>query len=269
MPDNLEYSCGICGTQTKTERGLKIHTTRVHGEPLAQAEWGEDRDYSDEPGVSGPVAPQTDERSPYTPEVAPEPPKQTGWKERIWGGDAPPGAKRQAPANRPRKRRASTEGIWVTAWTGIGLGLVRSGADIPVGNCMQFQAPIVGDVLDEAIAGTFIDTLLQPIAGTGKRFKKVSSVISLPILVGVMERSPAVVPVLEPMLRQVIRENLVEMAKVVKAQEKANAEYTRALVDLGLEVGDDPIDGVIAAIFPTMGEPAMNGSGKVGSDASP
>lgn len=248
----MSWPCDLCEVDTPTEHGLKIHRTKMHGVNGA-----------------GPDDLPLDDVSPFadpTPApVAPAetPPKEPGWRERIWGNDPkqpkPPRPKKTGE-RKPRVRRLSTEGIWTTAWTAGGMALCRSGADIPVGNCLQFQAPIVGEILDQAVAGTVLDKLLQPIAGGGERLKKVTSVLAMPILVGALERSPGAAPVLEPLLRQAIREHLVAMAPVIKARQKAEEQYKKALVDLGMDAGDDPIDSVIDAIFPHLVNAEQNGA---------
>lgn len=244
----IEIICDVCGKPIATEKGLKIHMTRMHG----KKEEGEAIDPTpyDMEGLDEP-------RPVWEDQPAPAPAPKPSWKEKLWGGES-----KAVVKDRPRKRRVSTEGIWSTTWMAGGLALQRSGADVPVGRCMQFQAPIVGDVLDEAIAGTFIDTMLQPIAGSGKRFKKVSAVVSLPILVGLIERSPQVAPMVEPLLRQVIREHLVALSAQAKKIRKEEAEYRKAMDDLGMDVGDDPITDLLNDIFsvPAQGAPETNGS---------
>lgn len=247
MTEAFEILCDVCGKPAATEAGLKQHITKMHG----KKEEGELIDPTPFDEEIRPVP--IDEQ--YEDLEGPLPKK--GWRDKLWGtpGGDPKPFKPSVVEKRPRKRRTSTEGVWQAAWTVAGMALVRTGADIPVGNCLQFQAPIVGDILDEAIQGTFLDTLLQPIAGKGKRMKKVSNVIAMPLIVGAMERSPNAAPVLEPLLRQAIREHLVAMAPVIKAQQKQEADYRKALGELGMDAdGNDPIDAVIEAIFPQLSQ---------------
>jgi hypothetical protein len=255
MTDSLEFQCDVCGKVVATEKGLTIHKTRLghHAGDVDPADYPADNLPEAEPFEKAPIDP-----SPYDAEVAPEAPK--GWRERVWGDGKAKGLKAATSERKPRKRRSDTSGVWVTLWTAAGLGLVRSGADIAVGNCLTFQAPIVGDILDEAVRDTFIDTLIQPIAGKGKKFKQVSSVLAMPVLVGVMERSPAAAPMLEPLLRQTIREHLVAMAPIIKQRQKEEEQYRKALDELGMEGGEDPIDAVLEAIFPQAMAAAHNGS---------
>lgn len=273
------WFCDLCSKEFDTQRGRDFHMRR----------WCPENPDADRPGeknlvprkasepVDDPVddsvetieRPPVDPASPYDEAPPVEPPS---WRERFWGkGSNPKIVAPQTMERKPRKRRTPTDGVWTTLWTVVGAGLTRTGADVPVGNAMQFQAPVVGGVLDEAIKGTFIDTLVQPIAGSGDRLKKVSAVVSMPVLVGVMERSPNSAAMLEPLLRQVIREHLTAMAPVIRQQRKQEVEYRKALDELGIEQGEDPVDDVIAAIWagaPPAPEPAMNGQAE-GADVHP
>lgn len=273
----MSFTCDTCNEELPSEHGLAIHKGKMHGphppkghrEKRGPAIRGEDGRFHRAPDTARAESDGIDETSPYaaetepvsTAEIAPREP--TPWRERFWGaGEKKPGAKKPPVVERkPRTRRVSTEAIWTTAWTGAGVALCRSGADIPVGNCLQFQAPIVGEILDEAVAGTVLDKVLQPIAGGGERLKKVSSVLAMPVLVAVLERNPGMAPVLEPVLRQTIREHLVNMAPVIKARQKAEENYRKALTELGMDAGDDPVETVISAIFPPAPpNPEQNGN---------
>lgn len=242
------FVCEYCAREFETEKGAQLHerdwcpdnpdSRKSRGDPVGRRPAG----IADTPSEKPPAEPEPSS-------VFDEPPaERPGWRERLWGSAGKP-LPVSLPERRPRKRRTPTDGVWMTIWTAAGAALVQTGADVPVGNCLQFQAPIVGGILDEAIKDTFVDVLIQPIAGSSKRLKAVSSVLAMPVLVGVMERSPQTAVMLEPLLRQAIREHLVAMAPVVKARKKADAEYRKALDELGLEAGDDPVDTVMEAIW--------------------
>lgn len=275
----MSFVCPTCSADLPSEHGLKVHRGKVHGPNRKGTGPGRParapaEDLEDEPPM--------DSDSPYaapvsTTEIAPQ--EKPPWRERVWGDPKRPAAPKppKAPpgAPRPRAKRVSTEGLWTTAWTGIGAGLVRSGYDIPVGNCMTFQAPVVGGILDEAVEGTILDTVvLQRLAGSGDRLKKVTAVLAMPVLVAALERNPAAAPMLEPLLRQVIREHIVAMAPVIKRQKREEEQYRKALVDIGMATDDepggfDPIDAVLDAIFPPAPtDPAANGTGTYSAAAA-
>lgn len=266
------WCCELCSKEFSTMRGRDFHVRRWCPEnPDSDRETSLNtarENLKAAPTHSEPEAPA--ESPPVDPEPesifdAPSEPAKRPWRERVWGSDGSP--KILSPKTseaKPRKRRKSTEGIWQLIWTGVGRGLIMTSADIPVGNAMTFQGPVVGPIIDKAIAGTVIDTLLQPLAGAGERFEDVSDVVSLPGLVAIMERAPQLAPALEPLLRKAIRRHLVEYARMARAQKKEDAEYRKALDDLGMDpVADDPVDGIIMQIWagatPPAEEPAMNG----------
>ncbi|MGH7485249.1 MAG: hypothetical protein ACREMY_06530, partial [bacterium] len=146
MMEAIEISCSICGKPIPTERGLKLHLI-WHTKRAEAAEIPDDGPYDE--------SPETDEIRPVSlyDEMPPVEPVKSGWREKMWGSTAPKSKPSVTVGPKPRKRRTSTEGVWMTVWMAAGVGLVRSGADVPVGNVLQFQAPIVGEILDEAIAG--------------------------------------------------------------------------------------------------------------------
>jgi hypothetical protein len=259
------WTCEFCDRTFKTQKGAILH----------ERDWCPENPNANRPTVGRPkVEPPpeagdepTAETAPVEPgvfdEAPPAEPAKAGWREKIWGSGSAKPATLQTTERRPRKRRRSTEGIWQLVWTGAGRALIYTSADIPVGNAMTFQGPVVGPILDKAIAGTFIDTLLQPLAGAGERFEDVSDVVSLPALVGIMERAPQMAPALEPLLRKAIRRHLVEYARMAKAQKKEDEQYRKALDDLGMsDVGDDPVDGIMAQIWAAPPEAAGGSNGQ-------
>lgn len=274
----MSFACEQCGEDLPSEHGLKIHRGKIHGGNRKGTGPARPRSATPKPPPAPPPEPDgegIDDDSPYASPAAAattpgeQAPQEKGWRERVWGDRDPkrPPRPKTPAAPRPKVKRVSTEGLWTTAWTGVGAGLVRSGYDIPVGNCLQFQAPIVGGILDEAVEGTLLDTVvLQRLAGSGERLKKVTSVLAMPVLVAMYERNPGAGPVLEPLLRQVIREHIVAMAPVIKKQKRDEEAYRKALIDIGMADEDgetyDPIDAVLERIFPPRPpDPETNGTG--------
>lgn len=264
------YLCEYCDREFETERGAETHE-RVWCKQNPN-HLGDPRTRKGEPPAEGTIfdpVETTAETAPADPspfdETVPEK-TRTPWREKIWGAGPKPSAAPRTLERPPRRRRKSTEGIWQLVWTGIGRGLIYTQADIPVGNAMTFQAPVVGPIVDKAIAGTVIDTLLQPLAGAGERFEDVGDVVALPGLVAMMERAPQLAPALEPLLRKAIRRHLAEYARMAKAQKREDEQYRKALDELGVEAGDDPVDGIIAQIWAGAAEPSeagTNGAGHV------
>lgn len=249
------YQCSECDRSFDSERGLKAHMRKHENESwasvLSDMEVEEPRvlsAFDDAPPLEGGTGEQVPGEAP-----------KTSWKDKLWGN----GAKAPASAEKkPRKKRVATDGVWTTVWTVAGIALVKTGADIPVGNCLQFQAPIVGSIIDDVIAGTALDKLVQPLAANGEKVKLVSSVFAMPVLVGVLERNPAAAPMLEPLLRMAIADHLIAMAPVIKEQRKRQEQYEKAVQELGVDMEEhgDPIEVILQSIFPPLEEPSPNGA---------
>jgi len=185
--------------------------------------------------------------------TADEPPRKKSWRDRLWGAggaDAaesvggPVSSKERAPV---RGKRSSTDFIFELAWKYMGTRLERSGADVIVGRCMVYQSPIAGDVLEKLTKGTIVDTVLQPFARRADELEAAAALFMLPMLLGMLERNPEMVGVLEGPIRDAIRVHLVTMAPILKkerAEAQSLAEVTRELYPDAPE-GTDPIDLVL------------------------
>ena len=165
-------------------------------------------------------------------------------------------------------RRQSTAGLFEFVWAQGGQALVMTGKDIPVGRVLALQAPIVGDVLDDAIKGTILDKVLQPFVRQGERAKLVGAVVLPPVLVATLERNPQAAPTIMPILRAAMIPMLVEMAKAskkAKADEKKLLEAMDEIADQlppellaeAREKGLHPVDALLGMIFapPTPASP--------------
>lgn len=180
-------------------------------------------------------------------------PRKRGWRDRIWGAGGretassvggPVSTKEKTPT---RGKRSSTDFIFALGWKFMGTRLERSGRDVIVGRCMVYQSPIAGDVLEKLTKGTIIDKALQPFARRADELEAAAALFMLPMLLGMLERNPEMMPVLEPLIRDAIRVHLVAMAPLIK-KERADAQ---ALADTTRELfpdapdGTDPIDLVL------------------------
>lgn len=156
--------------------------------------------------------------------------------------------------------RHSTEALFSMAYGGLGTYLTMSGTDIPVGRVLQFQAPIAGNRIDQIIAGTWIDKLLQPIVRYQETAEGVGSLILLPLLIAAFERKPdlAGFPMFEKIIRGAVESSLMEMAPLLKKQASDTRKAARTVADIqgmGVELGlgpeemKDPIGALIAGFF--------------------
>ena len=182
-----------------------------------------------------------------TEETRPATPRRRRW--RLFGGDDTEKPKPQPKVEKPvrRGRRKSLEPLLGPAWGGIGAALIHTRMDVPVGRAMVYQGPAAGMVLDDALSGTLLDHLLQPVVRRMDSTKAVGSLLGLPLLVAVIERQPQAAQPLMPVLRSAMVESLVLGAESLKKQKAHEEKVLRTMEDLGISIDD--VDGMIRSLF--------------------
>ena len=166
-----------------------------------------------------------------------------------------PASSREKRPSAGKGKRVSAAGTIADVYGGIGTLAIRTGRHAPLGRCMQWQAPVAGEMLDDAIAGTFIDKVaLQRIEKARGRYDLLGAVFGPPLLVLAIEQNPANAEILMPMLAASIRHSLplmVPAIKKAKAREKAVAEATAELFadDPDYPADTDPVDYVLRMMF--------------------
>lgn len=165
-------------------------------------------------------------------------------RDRIFGAKTPrppgdaPVTREKPPKPVSRGRRQSGAETLSDAWSGVGSLAVRNPSHVPLGRYMQFQAPVAGEMLDEAIAGTVVDKVaLQPIVRARGKFDLIGAVFGPPALILAIERNPERVELLVPMLRSSIRNALPLMVPAIKRVQAKEAKTIQAAEDL---FDDDP-----------------------------
>ena len=141
---------------------------------------------------------------------------------------------------RPVRSRVSGEKLLGTAVFSFGSILVSRRIDPPVGRCFQLEAPLAGAKIDEAIAGTFIDRLLQPLFRKSDDIEGLGAVLGLPILVGIYERRPEMAPVLEPMMVEVVGTVLEQVAPLMRKERTKQRRTAKSLAEMNEAIGLDP-----------------------------
>jgi len=157
------------------------------------------------------------------------------------------------PTPHPVKRESAADEITLI-WGSIGAALVRTGTDVPVGRCMQFQSVLAGNQLDEFFANTLLDRLLlQPLARAGDKAGTFAAIVGTPILIGIYERNPDAGPILEQFIRAGIDASLEEMAPLLRKQQAKKKRTAQAVADIqetfNIPPGVDPTDAVLHMIF--------------------
>lgn len=146
--------------------------------------------------------------------------------------------RRPKPAGKSGGRRMSGAETLGDVWGGLGSLAVRNPAHVPLGRYMQLQAPVAGEMLDDAAAGTVVDKVaLQPIVKARERFDLIGAVFGPPALILAIERNPDRAEMLMPMLRSSIRNALPLMVPALKRVQAKEAKMIEAAENL---FDDDP-----------------------------
>ena len=266
MPLPRMVTCDVCDREVRYEN-IARHKRKLHG--IEPERWARKKAESepdsvellDDDGSVGQDSPfHADEQVPG----GGEKPAATGAKAKAkakwfkWGGG---GEKKPRP--RVGKRISAAEYIG-DGWAALGSKMLTT--DPPVGRVLMFQAPVAGDVLDDALAGTVIDRVAQPILRKWEQSSEAGALVMVPLTVAMIERRPEMRPVLVPILRSTMMPMLVAMAKGARRAKKRQAEQVEAMEELAdffpPEVmaemkasGKTPVDLMIEMIFADM-EPA-------------
>jgi hypothetical protein len=239
-------------------------------EKAAYAALGDDPDWDlegDDPivtidGDEEPSVPLDDEKQPRTPRSSRKARRSTPVGERIFGKREPKTAKAKA---RPKHKRVSVDHLVSRAWEGV--ARFAAPLSLPMSKCLQVQSPVAGMILEEVVAGTMADKVLQPIARAEAKAEKVLALIAPPILVLAIEQTQMLPPeqmmmrqaLLMPMLKESLRIWLQVAGPKVEEAARREKEYQETF---GATI--DELIGLFFAAGPTVqaeqAEPAMAGA---------
>lgn len=163
----------------------------------------------------------------------------------------------KAPRGQLGRRMSAADTIG-DVWAGVGSLAIRSG-HLPLGRYMQFSSAVSGELLDEAVKGSFVDkAVLQPIVKGRGRFDALGAVFGPPALIIAIERDPSKADVLLPLLKSSIRNALPMMVPAIKKVQEKEKKAAQAAAELfpDLPEGQDPVDNIIAMMFDGWTPPA-------------
>lgn len=212
--------------------------------------WDQPGGSDDELAMAGEVEPDVPlepERQPRTPRTArkarPPAERATGLLGKLFKD---PGKGKQAG---PRKRpppRISLEKFTSRGYAALGR-MVRP-LSVPMSNCLQAQAAMAGVLLEDIVAGTMMDRVLQPVARAEDKIDKGIALVAPPILVLAVEQSFALPP-REQMMRQAfLMPMLRETLRIGMEVSEQYADQIRARLEQDAR-WDKEIDDLIALIF--------------------
>lgn len=137
-------------------------------------------------------------------------------------------------ADPPSAKRATTRHVRVSVDRIIGrawgfLAKAAQPINLPVARVLTMQSPVAGAILEDVIAGTPVDKILQPIARFEEKGELAFALVGPPVLVAAITARPGLAPVLIPMLRDALRTWIViagpKLKKIQEQEQKFQEEY--------------------------------------------
>lgn len=170
--------------------------------------------------------------------------------------------KEKRPGGGSLRGRVSAADTIADVWAAGGTLAARSPKHVPLGRYMQWQSPVAGEMLDDAVKGSVVDRLvLQRVVKARGRLDLAGAVLLPPLLIYMIENNPAMMPTLGPILESQIRNSLplmVPAIKKMKAKAKASEEAAAELFadDPDFNPNEDPVKQILEMIFAGYQPPA-------------
>lgn len=175
--------------------------------------------------------------------------------------------KEKRPGGASLRGRVSAADTIADVWQGAGSLATRNPKHVPLGRFLQWQAPVAGEMLDDAVKGSLMDKLvLQRVVKARGRLDLASAVLAPPILIYLLENNPSLLPTIGPLLESSIRNSLplmVPAIKKMKAKAAAADEAARELFadDDTFDPNQDPVQQIIAMLFADWAPPPQSAEG--------
>lgn len=166
--------------------------------------------------------------------------------EAEWKANRVPGAKKATRAKKAAKRVAAAK---KTPVAGVGKKRVSAANALSdnigraarmfgtinpaMGRALVFSAPATGQAIDEVVAGTIVDRVVQPFAKAADKWDQLGGVLSFPILFAIVSARPDMMKVLEPDLRESVIDVLIGSIPTLIKQKEREAKAFDALEKLG------------------------------------
>jgi hypothetical protein len=165
----------------------------------------------------------------------------------------PFGKKTSEKAPKAPTRRVTTAETIEDVWAAIGGIAQRTGRHAPLGRYLQWQAPAAGEMLDQALAGSFVDRrFLQPAVKTRGRLDVLAAVVGPPAIILAIEQNPERASQLLPVLKSAIRSSLPTLLPAMKKAQAREEKVNKAVTELfgdDFPPGVDPVDVVLEQMF--------------------
>jgi hypothetical protein len=167
--------------------------------------------------------------------------------------DIPPEPERRPNTRIKPSSRASGSDIISLVWGGAGAFLVRQRLDIPAGRVLQLEAPAAGAKIDELLAGTWLDSLLQPIFKSADKWEEFGALIAFPVLTSMYWRKEELRPMIDPFLGEMALTIMGEVATQQRAKTRKARGNARTMASISevfqVPKGQDPVVFMMNGIF--------------------
>lgn len=132
--------------------------------------------------------------------------------------------------------------------------IVNTAVDPPTGAAIMFEAGALGEAVDRVIAGTFIDKPLQKGAAVAEKFEPLVPLVTMPAMIFICSKNPAMSDALEGELREALEDVLVQSLPLLRrraARTKATVDAVAELkmIDPALRDSADPILDILNGFF--------------------
>lgn len=129
------------------------------------------------------------------------------------------------------KRKPAAEVI--SSFFGIGSKVVGV-VDPPVGASLRFVAPAAGDAIDSVVAGSFVDRhVLQKMVSASDKWERFGAVMGLPVMIGIVTRSPVLFPALEEAMVAAVEEVMIASVPTLRRRHERQRKAVAAWDELG------------------------------------
>jgi hypothetical protein len=219
-----------------------------HDEPLQPLAGSETR-----PGSSGSSLGETERLTPD--DFSTTPAKKLrdalfGKKQPAKDRPAPPKTTERRPKG--TERRVSASDTLSDLYAAVGGFVGRQPQHAPLGRYLTWQAPAAGEILDDALKGTFVDKkIVQPAVKARGSLDALAAVLGPPAIIFAIERNPQRASVLLPALKSSIRSSLPTLLPAMKKSQDREKKIDEAVREMfpDLPPDVDPVDEILEQMF--------------------
>lgn len=200
-------------------------------------------DFPGDDDVSRETSPGTGgERRPRRPQAAAKP----GWREKLAGGAKAKAKGGRHSSARKRQPRVPVDRLCERGWEL--LSRVFTPVAPATGRCLRMQSPVAGLILEDVVAGTMADRILQPLARAEEKSKKVLALAGPPMIVAALEASQGL-PDDQRLMREAILVPMLRECMVLWVDIAGDKVTEKARRDAEMGPVYEQVDELLAMIF--------------------